>query len=119
MSEAREAAESTLVGFAERDGVVGVALVARDGLPVVHRFARPCSEDAVCAMGAAMMGAADASMLELGGHEADGFEARAGDLWLAGASLDDELIVLLATRSPAAGLLQELVGALRGIMKEA
>lgn len=119
MSDIRDAAAAVLGRFAGKEGVLGIAIVARDGLPVVRSFDARCNQDAVCAMAAAMIGAADAALLDLGGEEATTFQATSGSMRFSGAGLDDDLLVLVVTRAGAADVLDEAVAQLRGVMKEA
>ena len=116
----REAADSVLDSFAVKDGVAGIALVARDGLPVAHRFSGPCNADAVCAMAAAMMGAADAALLDMGGKEALRLHADSDGLRLSAGSIDEDLMLLLVCDGGGPDeLLGEAIAAMRVAIQEA
>lgn len=123
MRDRRELSDQELRRIAGRKGVLAAALVGRDGLPVMSRFNRSCNEDAVAAMAAAILGAADAALLDLVGEEAEGFTVVSRGHRFSGAALGDDLMLLLITEASvvtdADAVLEEAALSLRGVLKEA
>ena len=64
MSEARAKVTQALDDLVA-NGCVVAGLVGRDGLPVLLRSRRPVQEETFCAMGAALLAAAEAALQEL------------------------------------------------------
>jgi predicted regulator of Ras-like GTPase activity (Roadblock/LC7/MglB family) len=124
MADARSEAEQALATLAKQDGVLGAALVSRDGLVISQRFRSSCNVEAVCAMAAAMLGAADAAIQEVAGEEATRFAASAQGTHLAGEALDGEMLLVLLgggklTLESTEALLRNAATSLRGILQEA
>lgn len=117
----RTDSEAVLQSALGHEGVLGAALVGRDGLPIVEALGRASNPDAVCAMAAAILGAGDAALLDMVGQEASHFEVSSRGCRLLGHGVDDQYLALLVTEagvdgSSAARILDEAVSALRGIV---
>lgn len=80
-------------------GVLGAGIVGRDGLPILLRFPRPVQEETFSAMSAALLGAAEAALLELAEQGPATVTVDAGRMRLAVAGLDD--VHLLVVAAPA------------------
>jgi predicted regulator of Ras-like GTPase activity (Roadblock/LC7/MglB family) len=111
VSDARGRAEAALEGLVGK-GLLGAALVGRDGLPVLARLPAAVQPETFCAMAAALVGAAEAALLEVGEKADATASIIAGGHRLAVAGLDDRhLLVLLAPASLADAA---LAGAIAG-----
>lgn len=95
MSEARAQAQALLDEIVGR-GAVGAGLVGRDGLPVLLRFPRPVQEETFSAMAAALLGAAEAALLELGEQGAAQASIEAGKIRLVVTGIDDTHLLVVA-----------------------
>jgi predicted regulator of Ras-like GTPase activity (Roadblock/LC7/MglB family) len=95
MSDARAQAQALLDEIVGR-GAVGAGLVGRDGLPVLLRFPRPVQEETFSAMAAALLGAAEAALLELGEQGAAQASIEAGKVRLVVTGIDDTHLLVVA-----------------------
>jgi predicted regulator of Ras-like GTPase activity (Roadblock/LC7/MglB family) len=98
MSDTRGQAQAVLDSLVGK-GVLGAGIVGRDGLPILLRFPRPVQEETFSAMSAALLGAAEAALLELAEQGPATVTVEAGRLRLAVAGLDD--VHLLVVAAPA------------------
>lgn len=98
MSDARAQAEAVLDGMVGK-GMLGAGLIGRDGLPLILRFPRPVQEETFSAMTAALLGAAEAALLELAEQSPAVATVEAGRMRLAVAGLDDVHILVVAAPS--------------------
>ena len=98
MSDTRGQAEAVLDSLVGK-GVLGAGIVGRDGLPILLRFPRPVQEETFSAMTAALLGAAEAALLELAEQGSATVTVEAGGTRLAVAGLDD--VHLLVVAAPA------------------
>lgn len=105
MSDARAQAQAALDELVGQ-GLLVAGLVGRDGLPILLRFSKPVQEETFSAMSAALLGAAEAALLELAETGSASATIEAGAVRLVVAGLDDvHLLVLAAPASlPAAKL---------------
>jgi predicted regulator of Ras-like GTPase activity (Roadblock/LC7/MglB family) len=94
-ADARGQAEAILDELVVK-GLLGAGLVGRDGLPLILRFPRPVQEETFSAMAAAVLGAAEAAMLELSEQSAATVTIEAGRIRLAISGLDDTHLFVLA-----------------------
>lgn len=95
MSDARVQAEAVLDELIAR-GARGAGLVGRDGLPILLRFASPVQEETFSAMIAALLGAAEAALLELAEQAPAMATVEAGKIRLIVAGLDDTHLLVVA-----------------------
>lgn len=117
MSDARTQAQAALDSLVER-GLLGAGLVGRDGLPILLRFPRPVQEETFSAMAAAVLGAAEAALLEMAEQGEATATIEAGKLRLAVAGLDDaHLLVLAAPTSLDAGRLAQILTGARSTLR--
>lgn len=115
--------ERVLGALVEEDGFLGAALIGRDGVPVVMRFSLNCNQEASAAMGAAILGAADAALTDMTGEEVERFAVESRSHRYLGSILDDELAILLVTKSTisidsAYSLLDEASKTMKEILAE-
>ncbi len=96
MTDAREACSKVLQKLQAADGVRGVCIVSRDGLPVLSAWPQSADLDTVSAMGAALMGAAETSLLEFGDRGLETVLVVSEGMRLAVIGVDDELLLLAA-----------------------
>lgn len=96
MSDIREHAVDVLTTLGAREGVYGACLVSRDGLPVLTHWPHPADVDTLAAMGAALMGAAETSLLEFGDRSVETVLIVSEGLRLVILGVDDELLLLAA-----------------------
>lgn len=117
MSDARLQAQAVLDELVGR-GAVGAGLVGRDGLPVMLRFPSPVQEETFSAMAAALLGAAEAALLELAEQSTAVASVEAGKLRLVVAGLDEtHLLVVAAPMSLEAAKLGPAIDAARGRLR--
>ena len=113
MSDARAQAQAALDGLVGK-GLLGAGLVGRDGLPILLRFSRPVQEETFSAMAAAVLGAAEAALLEMAERGEATAVIEAGTMRLAVAGLDDaHLLVLASAKSLGAEQMAQLVASAR------
>lgn len=105
MSDTRGQAQEILEALVAQ-GMMGAGLVGRDGLPLLLRFPRPVQEETFSAMTAALLGAAEAALLEMAEQAPAVVTVEAGRMRLAIAGLDDVHILVVAapTSLPASQL---------------
>lgn len=96
MNAAREEAVAVLRRLTEEDGVYGACLLSRDGLPVLTHWPHPADVDTLAAMGAALMGAAETSLMEFGDRPVETVLIVSEGLRLVILGVDDELLMLAA-----------------------
>jgi predicted regulator of Ras-like GTPase activity (Roadblock/LC7/MglB family) len=117
MSDARAQAQAVLDELVGR-GVLGAGLVGRDGLPVLLRFPSPVQEETFSAMAAALLGAAEAALLELAEQSTAVASVEAGKLRLVVSGLDEtHLLVVAAPASLDAAKLGPAIEAARGRLR--
>ncbi len=110
MADKRGAAEASLAKLVGADGLMGAALVGRDGLPVMSRFARPVQPETFSAMSAALLGAAEAAIQELSEEGTARATIEAGSIRLVVTGLDkDYLFVAAGPSSLGAARMTKLV----------
>ena len=98
MSDLRVRAEALLDAIVGK-GMLGAGLVGRDGLPLILRFPRPVQPETFSAMTAALLGAAEAALLELAESSSVSITIEAGRLRLAIAGVDDTHLLVVAAPS--------------------
>lgn len=113
MSDARAQAQAALDGLVGK-GLIGAGLVGRDGLPILLRFPRPVQEETFSAMAAAVLGAAEAALLEMAERGEATATIEAGNVRLAVSGLDDtHLLVVAAPTSFGADKLAQVIASAR------
>lgn len=115
MSQQRQEALEVLQTLGGLEGVLGACIASRDGLPVVTHWPHPADVDTLAAMGAALMGAAETSLMEIGGQQVETVLIVSEGLRLVILGIDNELLLLAAVdRSrPIEDFDQELQGCLQ------
>lgn len=112
MSDVRDQAQASLDELLAK-GASGAGLVGRDGLPILLRFPR-VQEETFSAMAAALLGAAEAALLELAEPASALATIEAGKVRLSVSGLDDtHLLVVAAPTALDAGKLAAAVDAAR------
>ncbi len=96
MSQARQECAEVLKGLADKPGVFGACLLSRDGLPVLSEWQHPADLDTIAAMGAALMGAAETSLLEFGDRQLETVLVVSHGMRLVIIGVDEELLLLAA-----------------------
>ncbi len=96
MSQVRAQCADVLRGLGEADGVFGACLVSRDGLPVLSEWPHPADLDTIAAMGAALMGAAETSLMEFGDRELETVLVVSKNMRLVIIGVDSEMLLLAA-----------------------
>ena len=84
-------------------GAVGAGVVGRDGLPILLKVSRPVQEETFSAMAAAMLGAAEAALLEFGASDPALISVESGRMRLVLAGLDDQHLLVVACPSGPQG----------------
>ncbi len=96
MSDEHDRATEVLRRLVDRDGVQGACIVSRDGLPVLAEWPSGANVDTVAAMAAALMGAAEASLLEFGDRGIETVLVSSQGMQIAVHGVDDEVLLLAA-----------------------
>lgn len=96
----QQALEALIAG-----GATSATLATRDGLPVVHKSKTGSHPDTFAAMAAAVLGASEAAMLELGNSHVQHTIVDAKDAVLGVVGIDDGFILVTAATSRDALLL--------------
>lgn len=96
MSSARDECATVLQALTDSDGMLGACLISRDGLPVLEQWPHPADLDTIAAMGAALMGAAETSLLEFGDRDLETVLVVSRNMRLVVLGVDDELLLLAA-----------------------
>lgn len=96
MSSTRDACAATLETLTAHDGMLGACLISRDGLPVLEKWPHPADLDTIAAMGAALMGAAETSLLEFGDRDLETVLVVSRNMRLVVLGVDEELLLLAA-----------------------
>lgn len=112
MGNRQEQIEQTIERFLDqREGLLGMALVSRDGIPVLSRFTRRFDQKTFSilvesAMVATLTGAAEEAMAELEGGEVRRVSVETDELRMTviGASGDLLLVTMTEADMPAAEL---------------
>lgn len=95
-AETRAQAQAALADLVAA-GAVGAGVVGRDGLPILLQVSRPVQEETFSAMAAAMLGAAEAALLEFGASEPALITVESGRMRLVLAGLDDQHLLVVAS----------------------
>ncbi len=106
MSDLRVRADGILERLAASPDVVGAALITRDGLPVLSRFAHAVDMQTLGAMSAAALAAVETAGMELGTDTISRLTANAATLHILVEGVDDRHILVAATRSDDSGPLK-------------
>lgn len=115
--ESRAQAQSALDELMA-SGAVGAGVVGRDGLPILLKVARPVQEETFSAMAAAMLGAAEAALLEFGASEPATITVESGRMRLVLAGLDDQHLLIVASPSgPQGAKVQSGVDAIKARLR--
>jgi predicted regulator of Ras-like GTPase activity (Roadblock/LC7/MglB family) len=118
VSDARDQAQAVLDDLLAK-GALGAGLVGRDGLPILLRFPRPVQEETFSAMSAALLGAAEAALLELAEQASAVATVEAGKVRLSVSGLDDtHLLVVAAPTTLEAAKLSAAVDAGRAQLRK-
>lgn len=96
MSQVRAQCSDVLRGLGDADGVFGACLVSRDGLPVLAEWPHPADLDTIAAMGAALMGAAETSLIEFGDRDLETVLVVSKNMRLVIIGVDAEMLLLAA-----------------------
>jgi hypothetical protein len=115
----RQEMQTRLERVMQADGVQGIVLVSRDGIPVVEVLKRPLNQEMFAAMSAMMMGAAETAVAELGEKAPHHLiiETEGTKILIRGATDDLLLVVLGAPDMDAAALKPHLETAVQEITK--
>lgn len=92
----RERAVEVLERLVEMEGVYGACIASRDGLPVLAEWPHTANVDTVAAMGAALMGAAETSLLEFGDRSIETVLVVSQGMRLVILGIDDEVLLISA-----------------------
>lgn len=116
MSDLRGKAQKVLDGLTAA-GLLGAGLVSRDGLPVLLRFGSPVQEETFSAMSAALFGAAEAALQELGEQRAAWAHIETSDVRLVVTGLDEShlLVGVAAAKSDAGKVRAQLEDARKSL----
>ncbi len=123
MGNRQQQIERTIEGFLdEREGLLGMALVSRDGIPVLSRFSRQFDQKAFSilvesAMVATLTGAAEEAMDELEGGPVRRVSVETDELRMTvvGANADLLLVAMTDVDMPVAELNDLLETALKSV----
>lgn len=96
MTDIRERAAEVLERLVEMEGVYGACIVSRDGLPVLAEWPHTANVDTVAAMGAALMGAAETSLLEFGDRSIETVLVVSQGMRLVILGVDEEVLLVSA-----------------------
>lgn len=96
MSDVRERVTSVLGKLVDMEGVYGACIASRDGLPVLAEWPHTANVDTVAAMGAALMGAAETSLLEFGDRSIEAVLVVSEGMRLVILGIDDEVLLVAA-----------------------
>ncbi len=94
--DVRDRAADVLKRLVELEGVYGACIVSRDGLPVLSEWPHTANVDTVAAMGAALMGAAETSLLEFGDRTIETVLVVSEGMRLVILGIDDDVLLLAA-----------------------
>ncbi len=98
MSDGQAAATKILEDLSSLEGVEGACLITRDGLPALSYWPKQNDMDTLAAMGAALMGAAETSLMQFGDRDVETVLIVSHDLRLAILGVDQELLLLAAMK---------------------
>ncbi|HLE48141.1 MAG TPA: roadblock/LC7 domain-containing protein [Candidatus Thermoplasmatota archaeon] len=109
-----EQLSAALMALRKRPGVEGSALLSRDGIAVVADLPASYSRETFSAMTAAMLGAAETAMIEIGRNIPDRLILENADTRLIAVGVNDELMlaVLCKSSTPMPAILADIVAAI-------
>lgn len=110
MTDREQQLKAYLDKLAAEPGIVGAALVSRDGISVLDAFKQPIHPETFSAMSATLMGAAEVALADLTGKRLRRVLANTDDVTLIAVGVSTELIlVALADRGqPLDGFLAQV-----------
>jgi uncharacterized protein len=119
MPSKSEQLKEVLSGLRKLPGVEGSAVMSRDGISVVHDLPPAYDRDTFSAMTAAMLGAAETAMIEIGRGTPDKVtvENRDSQFVALGVSGELMLVILLKAGTDSNGVSKALVAASEQIRK--
>lgn len=94
MDDRQQKVKQRLDELAAQPGIVGAALVSRDGLPVLDASKRPINTETFSAMSATVMGAAEAALSELAENRVVRIVADADRMRLVLVGVTDEFLLV-------------------------
>jgi predicted regulator of Ras-like GTPase activity (Roadblock/LC7/MglB family) len=121
MTEAGDAILAHIKSACAADGILGASLVERDGLHILGHWDRGVNLDTMSAMTAAMVGAAEAALADMGVKDLQAIQVTADAIRLHLLGVDEDHILVVAT--PVGGKadlerLQNIVKGVQGILQE-
>lgn len=94
MNDLQQASATLLDRLTEGASVEGAALVSRDGIPILFRFRKPVPKETLSAMGAAILGAAETALADLGRERLTRIIVEAPNHRLVITGVDEELLLV-------------------------
>lgn len=118
MTALSEELESRLQSLAGDHGILGASVLGRDGIHTLGEWNRGVNVDTLSAMSAAIVGAAEAALLDMGADRLHRVQVFADDVRLHILGLDDELLLVVATEADvdAIGGLEDAAAGLRTLL---
>ncbi len=101
MNDLQQASASLLDQLTEGASVAGAALVSRDGIPILFRFRRPVRQETLSAMGAAILGAAETALADLGRDRVTRIIVEAPTHRMVITGVDEELLLVALINTSA------------------
>jgi predicted regulator of Ras-like GTPase activity (Roadblock/LC7/MglB family) len=113
VAEQQAELKAALDKLLEDPGVIGCAVVRRDGIHVMDSSKRPVNQEIFSAMSAMLMGAAETALAELGQNSVSRIIVETGGMTMvvAGASAEYLLVTLASDKAALDGLLPQLEAA--------
>lgn len=114
-----EQLNGVLAALRKAVGVQGSAVLSRDGITIVADLPTPASRETFSAMAAAMLGAAETAMIEIGQHVPQRVILENPDVRLVASGINNDLllVVIAKTSAPLAGLVKDLQSATDAVRK--
>lgn len=94
-----ELMKEVLGGLRKLPGIEGSAIMSRDGISVVHDLPPAYDRDTFSAMAAAMLGAAETAMIEIGRGTPDRVVVENKDSRFVATGFSGELMLVVLTKS--------------------
>ena len=119
MDDRQQKVKQRLDELAGQPGLLGAALVSRDGLPVLDSSRRPLNSETFSAMSATVMGAAEAALSELSENRVARVIADADRMRLVLVGVTDEflLVAIAEGESELQGVIKRVEKASQDIAK--
>lgn len=116
MAQKEARLRQVLEALNRQKGVLGSTVITRDGICILNVQPRIPTPETFSAMSAALVGAAEAALLQVNAHQVEHIEVHAGEHRVIAVGASNEILLVVLAQATANS--QDLLPAIRGAAQQ-